>query len=270
MYNPYARLKNKVLSIKKQSDVNSGHVPNQTRSDDIYLVSFPRSGNTWVSFMIANVMNEYLKLGMEINFFNLRQFIYDVHLSKDIPQKLQYPPFRRIIKSHSLCTESYSNVILLIRDPREVLVSYYHFVKKSYGFDGTLSDFIKSERHGAQKWVEHTKGWLEGVNTQQVVTPFFYEDFKKEPEKNLSRLLSIMGFNIDPEIIKKAVAKSRPEIMKKAEAETVGTAKKRVEKMQLVRNPNKTNIQELSDEDIAFIESQSKDLLNKLNYPIQK
>ena len=101
----------------------------QMRNDDIYLVSYPRSGNTWISFLITNVVKLYLNLNIEVNFFNMHTFIPDIHQSRDIPIALQFPPFRRIIKSHSSYNPFYKNIFLLVRDPRDVMVSYYYFRK---------------------------------------------------------------------------------------------------------------------------------------------
>gem|GEM_PF-5099002 len=68
------------------SDGTEGLIPHIRRDDDIYLVSFPKSGNTWLSFIIANMMVEKLELGFRVNHFNLHGFTPDIHQARTYPQ----------------------------------------------------------------------------------------------------------------------------------------------------------------------------------------
>lgn len=237
------------------------------RSDDIYLVSFPRSGNTWASFLVANVINEYLNLNMQVNFYNLHFFVPDVSFSKDIPENLQFPPFRRIIKSHYGFSPYYKNVILLIRDPRDVMVSYYHYRRNLNQFPGDLSSFVKNRKYGIRTWVRHTESWLNKSYPGQGLQLFFYEDFRQNPEKELERLFKLMGFNLGAEIIKKSAEKASFENMRKSEKDTLSYSIKKFEKFKFVRRgKNEQGKKELKDKDVEFIKRIAGDTMAKLGY----
>lgn len=52
--------------------------PTEQRHDDLYLVSLLKSGNTWLSFLMANIHLKMSGLSREVNFFNICDFISDL------------------------------------------------------------------------------------------------------------------------------------------------------------------------------------------------
>src|ERR1700685_1517671 len=89
--------------------------------DDTFLVSFPRSGNTWIRFLIANLLNP----GIEVSFTNIERLIPDTASKSSRTMKREARP--RIIKSHEYFDVRYPKVIYIVRDPRDVALSYYDF-----------------------------------------------------------------------------------------------------------------------------------------------
>lgn len=238
-------------------------LPTKQRSDDIYLVSFPRSGNTWLSFLIANVINEYLNLKMSVNFFNIHFFVPDIHISKDVPVNLEFSPFRRIIKSHATTTKHYKHIIFLTRNPQDVMISYFYFLRDLGEYDKDISSFIRDTRYGIQAWVNHTQGWLEQTSPAQRIHMFSYEDFKENTEKELRRLFNLLGYNLEEEIIKKALEKSNLENMKRLEKETISLSIKK-HKFKFVRKGTTSNRYELSEKDKDFIKQTSETIYKNL------
>jgi hypothetical protein len=106
--------------------------------DDIFIVSYPKSGNTWVRFLLANMKSR----GEEINFNNIEHYIPDVYTSKTLINKQKK---NRIIKTHNNLLEYYPKSIYIYRDYRDVLVSYYFYEKALGNFSGSISEFITSK-----------------------------------------------------------------------------------------------------------------------------
>ena len=128
--------------------------------DDTFLVSYPKSGNTWVRFLLANLIHPNETVG----FANINRLLPAPGvLSKRF---LKTVPRPRILKSHEPFDVRFRKVIYLVRDPRDVAVSEYHFdLKKRYiAADMTLEQFIKpflaGETSSYGSWWEHAASWV--------------------------------------------------------------------------------------------------------------
>ena len=85
--------------------------------DDTFLVSYPKSGNTWVRFLLANLIHPNEK----VSFSNINRLLPAPGvLSKRFLRTLPRP---RILKSHEPFDARFKKVIYLVRDPRDVAVS---------------------------------------------------------------------------------------------------------------------------------------------------
>src|ERR1035438_4061948 len=92
--------------------------------DDVFILSFPKSGNTWTRFLIANLIYPETPA----DFSNINRLIPDPEaMSKRDLAKMPRP---RIIKSHQYFDPRYPRIIFIVRDPRDVLLSTYHFQRK--------------------------------------------------------------------------------------------------------------------------------------------
>ena len=97
--------------------------------DDVFLVSFPKSGNTWTRFLIANLAHPE----QPASFANLYELVPDPEgTPKRIFDRIPRP---RIIKSHECFDPRYPRVIYIVRDPRDVALSQYHYHRKCRKID---------------------------------------------------------------------------------------------------------------------------------------
>src|SRR5437667_2434462 len=95
--------------------------PETVRSDDTFVVSYPKSGSTWQRFLIANL----LRPNEPISFLNVNGIVPDVYQTSE--EELANHPSPRILKSHDAFTPRFPRSIYITRDPRSVAVSIFHF-----------------------------------------------------------------------------------------------------------------------------------------------
>ena len=187
-------------------------IPSNPNNSDLYIVEFPKSGITWLSTIIANTC--FLEEGINIKatHFNLEQFIGDVHQTKNILRN-NFFPYYRIIKSHDNYNPYYRHVVYLIRNPFSVMNSYYNFTLNNNAFRGDFESFIKDEKYGIKKWVEHVNSW---TNPKKVLKLHLlrYEDLIEKPEITIKNLYKNLGWDIENEKIQKAIELSRFKNMK--------------------------------------------------------
>jgi hypothetical protein len=63
--------------MKKFFKFYKNSVPFDAKNTDFYLVSFPRSSNTWTRFLIADAISMSLGLNIKVDGNNLNHFVTD-------------------------------------------------------------------------------------------------------------------------------------------------------------------------------------------------
>lgn len=133
-----------VVRLKRAVKSVLGTVPARrnvsVRKDDVFIVSYPKSGNTWTRFLIANIISEP---GLEVDFKNIDFLVPDIYqASNNQLAKMDSP---RYLKSHEYFDPRYKKVIYIVRDPRDVLVSYYYYLMKMSALlsNETLDQFAR-------------------------------------------------------------------------------------------------------------------------------
>jgi hypothetical protein len=185
--------------------------------DDVFLVSFPKSGNTWTRFLIANLVYPNERVGFDTIY---RQVPDPVGTYKRDFDRMPRP---RIIKSHECFDPRYPRAMYIVRDPRDVVISQYHYHRKcnkiedGYPMEKFVARFLAGETCPHGSWGENVTTWL----TSRYQDPRFlllrYEDMVADPRRELARVASFLNIAADAERISKAVERSAADNMRKLE-----------------------------------------------------
>ena len=192
--------------------------------DDVFLVSYPRSGNTWTRFLIGNL----LRPEQPVSFATVESVIPEIYFNPDrILRGYQRP---RLLKSHESFQPLYKRVIYITRDPRDVAVSFYHHHVKAgnlpdgYPMDEYVPRFVAGEFDPAfGSWGENVQSWLaiRGDNPDFLLLQ--YEQMLQDPEEALKKVgdflaaRSLPHLDRTPQTIRRAVALSSPDRMRALE-----------------------------------------------------
>lgn len=188
------------------------------RPDDTFIVSYPKSGNTWTRFLIANLVYPETP----VNFGNIEDLIPDsVAVSKRRMARLPGP---RIIKSHEYFHPLWARVIYIVRDPRDVAISQFHFHRKrkeigdDYPPEKFVTRFIAGETAQVNgSWGDNVAGWVATRYGRPGFLLLRYEDMVSRPEQELARVASFLGIPPSPERVSQAVARSSADEMRRLE-----------------------------------------------------
>ncbi len=166
------------------------------RPDDFVIVSYPKSGSTWLRFIIANLIYDGIgRNGNQVDFLSAQLLVPEISeqaLANGADFNSLPPP--RILRSHSAKKQFFPNVIYLLRDGRDVLVSYYYHFAKFNNFKGTISEFISSNLRKSD-WHEHVNSWLFTGSHLSNLYILRYENMILDPLSEVRRLLSFVGLN---------------------------------------------------------------------------
>jgi hypothetical protein len=171
---------------------------------DTFLASYPRSGNTWMRFLLAEVL-----ANRAADFGSVRLTIPDLRRLRGAPRLV--PGGGRLIRTHENYCWCYRKAIYIVRDPRDVAISNFdiEWTDATYpggGFDGFVKEFVRGKANPHKAWQKHVWGWLHSplVNTGNLLL-IRYEDMHADVEKALARTLEFIGVPAEPELIRKAV-----------------------------------------------------------------
>jgi hypothetical protein len=187
--------------------------------DDTFLVSYPRSGNTWTRFLVANFVfpNE------DVSFLNIEKLIPDT--SSQSNRALKRTPRPRIIKTHQYFDHRFPKTIYIVRDPRDVALSYYDFQRKymqiedGYPLQRYVDDFVCGRLISADwgTWGENVASWIYTRGHQKEFLLLRYEDMIKDTGPELARVARFLGIDPDPSRLRRAVELSSADRMRKLE-----------------------------------------------------
>jgi len=169
--------------------------------ENIFLLSYPKAGRTWVRVMLAKLSEimggdpkkkEMIRYKHPKPCFNGEQLRFKVNSKK---------------------------IILLYRDPRDIVVSNFFQVtlreKQKWNFKGNISKFIRDEKFGIGDIINFYNIWLKRLQPHPNFMFLKYEDLIKHTPQEFMRICSFLGISITQPIIDKVVAYSSFENMKK-------------------------------------------------------
>jgi Sulfotransferase domain len=189
-----------------------------TFEDDMFLVSYPRSGNTWVRFLLAN-----LQYNQSVGFANINRLLADPAVSTS--RFLEKLPRPRILKSHEPFDVRFRKVVYLVRDPRDVVLSEYYFnlkkmyINRSVSLDQFVARFIAGETSAYGSWWENVASWIAARQGNPAFLLVRYEDLLSDPIITLAKVAEFLAIQADEERMKAAVERSSAESMRMLEQE---------------------------------------------------
>lgn len=176
--------------------------------DDRFLVSYPKSGNTWVRFLIGHL----LAADRMVDFVSVQHLIPDIYRERDSALMRFARP--RLMKSHEYFDPRYRCVIYIVRDPRDVAISYYHFLIKfrrigeSYPLASFVRRFIDGDLDSYGSWGEHVGSWLGAYGNTDRLLLVRYEDLHRQTGVELQRMAAFLGISATEQQIATAIEHS--------------------------------------------------------------
>ncbi|XP_006027899.1 sulfotransferase family cytosolic 2B member 1-like [Alligator sinensis] len=179
----------------------------QFRDTDVVIVTYPKSGTTW--------MQEILTLMYSKG---------DGHLAKTVPNWARAPWLEhvyfkdmlqadrepRLLTTHLPChvlapalKKAKAKVIYVARNPKDIVVSFYHFHKmakflpKPSSFEDFLMQFLDGTvQYGS--WFDHVESWL---SQRRELDLFYitYEDLHRDLGHAIEELAAFLGCALRPE-----------------------------------------------------------------------
>lgn len=181
----------------------------QRNFEDFYLVGFPKSGNTWLQHILASLVFSIDPQSLPDKL--VQDLIPDLHARKFYKRFLDKSYF----KGHILPSLRIKNVILIVRDGRDAMVSYFAMMK-TINPKISPSDMVKYKKGLTPcDWNTFYEKWSFNPYDANILQIKF-EDLIEEPEREILKISKFLGLNkTKVEIEKIAIGTSFNQMKKK-------------------------------------------------------
>ena len=275
----------KVSYLKKWSRyvINDLKASNFSDPNTTYLISFPKTGVTWLKFMLTQILTKAYNLECNLT----------VDLHKLSRKNSQVPKIVWTHDSSHILSEkgtrndveeifSYGNrfkyrkncVILLVRDPRDIVVSHYHQVTKRTDIPlkfNSISEFVQHKHYGIQRIVRFYQIWDRNRWVPKDVLIVRYEDLLTDGPAILTKILNFIGVkNFDTTIVNQVYEASQADKMRKLEMQGQVEGMKffgaEQNYLKVRRAQSGSYEDELSEDDIQYCNEQMRKLPSIYGY----
>ncbi|XP_005655719.1 sulfotransferase 6B1-like [Sus scrofa] len=189
------------------------------REDDVFLVSYPKSGTHWIAEVIENIPNARITLTPPIELGDISKLeeLKTYSERRVIPTHLSYDMLPMNIK------QKQCKIIYIIRNPKDTAVSLFHYYRDNPNLPSieTWHEFLELFLRGDVvygSWFDHILSWEEHKNAKNILI-IFYEEMKKDPSKNIKKITTFLGLNVSDSEINKIAWKTSFSEMKNNTAE---------------------------------------------------
>jgi hypothetical protein len=169
------------------------------RPDDIFVVTYPRSGTTWTQMILYQLTTDG-----RMDFAHITQVCPWFERAFKAGHDLDALPGPRVFKSHLTyrrIPKGPCKYLYVARDGKDVAVSYYHFHRSHMDYQGTFDEFFAKFLAGELSygsWLRHVEGWWAHRADGNVLF-LHYEDMVHDLPGSLRRIARFCELDVEPE-----------------------------------------------------------------------
>jgi hypothetical protein len=211
-------------------------------------------------------------------FATIERLVPDAHAQSN--RSLKRIPRPRIIKTHEYFDHRYPRVVYVVRDPRDVAVSYFYFSRKyrhiqdAYPLERYVDDFVSGRLMSRDwgTWGENLASWLATRRGSPNFLLLRYEDMLEDTARELTRLAFFFGIDATRERLSTAIDRSSAQQMReleKRQANAWVSTKNRRPDIPFVRTASSGAWKsKLPESSVAAIEATWGPLMTELGYEL--
>uniref|UniRef100_A0A4W3GY40 Sulfotransferase n=2 Tax=Callorhinchus milii TaxID=7868 RepID=A0A4W3GY40_CALMI len=177
----------------------------EIRDSDVFVVTYPKSGTVWMQQIVSLINSDGDPTEVQNTQAHKRVPWIEVP-----PSNFQLRPSPRLNVTHlpyhlvpKELKEKKGKVIYVARNPKDVIVSSYHFHNHLAFYESSkdFSDFLEKFIDGAlefSSWFDHVREWYnhrDEFNFMYIT----YEEMKKDLRASILKICSFLGKHLDNE-----------------------------------------------------------------------
>uniref|UniRef100_A0A6J0V0P8 Sulfotransferase n=1 Tax=Pogona vitticeps TaxID=103695 RepID=A0A6J0V0P8_9SAUR len=188
----------------------------EIRDSDVYLITYPKSGTMWTRNILSLIYYEGYQNGTETitstnDIQSVEYNMLKLNYLNIISPRLFFShlPYNLVPKG---LRSGRGKVIYVARNPKDVLVSYYHFSKVflKMGEAEELDTFVGKFLAGkvlAGSWLDHVEGWSTHRDDFNILFLTF-EEMKKDLRSSVLKICNFLGKRLNEKEVDDVIAKA--------------------------------------------------------------
>lgn len=200
----------------------------KARGDDIMLVAYPKCGFNWMVNVVQQIIAEASGKDSERTGPPLIEFF-----GPDFIKNVDKAPSPRFLGTHmhpdnipATFYENKTKMLVIFRNPKDTLVSYYHFCNNNpvlptvKSWDFFFNDFMSGDVAWGS-YFEHILAWEKKMDDPNVMV-VTYEDLKQGLSEGVRQISTFFGFSLTDAQVEKISHGSTFNAMKEKAANSHG------------------------------------------------
>lgn len=181
------------------------------RRSPYWFVSFPKSGRTWTK----SIVETYICRLYDLPPFTFEEFTPWIRpgLWRQVPRLTFAHPHCRDV--HGKQTAVFmrklmrKKVIVLVRDPRKVVYTYYFRLRKREkdpkALSLSLAEFVRDEEFGISRVIDFTNTWYNSGSKFRKFLCLRFEDIQGNPIQQISRILTFLDIPVENDLLSQVI-----------------------------------------------------------------
>ncbi|XP_051790564.1 amine sulfotransferase-like isoform X2 [Erpetoichthys calabaricus] len=186
----------------------------EIRDSDVFLMTYPKSGTVWTQQIVTLIFEDDCTEDYQQNFKRMPwiEFPMDGYDFVNRPSPRLYAthlPYHLVPKG---LKEKKAKVIYVFRNPKDTMVSFFHFSNMMNNLETmpSITELIERYLNGkvlGGSWFDHVKGWYD--HKDQVNILFLsYEEISKDLRSAVLKISKFVGKQLEDATIDKIVERS--------------------------------------------------------------
>ncbi|XP_066553235.1 sulfotransferase 6B1 [Amia ocellicauda] len=197
----------------------------EAREDDIMLATYPKCGFNWMVGMLRKIAAAAKNSAGDNpdKWPPFHPLLEGIHPEKY--QSINEAPSPRLLGTHmhpdnipSSFAEKNTKILLVLRNPKDTIVSYFHFTNKNpvlptaESWDKFFADFMSGEVFWGS-YFDHALSWEKHIDNPNIMF-VTYEDLKENLSEEIKQIAKFFNFTLSEEQINTIAQESTFTVMK--------------------------------------------------------